>query len=140
MHFLLKTANFCQFFFFYFFYFHHKGFLYGQKITRRRKKSFFLCFKIGPNGTGKWVAAVMSSHLVFFLYKMGNYTVLDKSSMIWKNAHRQGKLKKIGHISKTQKFQWAYLFISSSQNLLRMEFRGNIFFNTSVCADSSQNH
>ena len=33
-------------------------------------------YQIGPNGTGKWVVEVISSHLVFFLYKMKHSTVL----------------------------------------------------------------
>ena len=31
---------------------------------------------IGPNGTGKCVVEVMSSQLVFFMYKMGHSSVV----------------------------------------------------------------
>ena len=40
--------------------------------------------KIGPNQTGKWVVEVMSSHLVFFLYKMGHSTTLPSPATLIK--------------------------------------------------------
>ena len=43
-----------------------------RKITKNFTKKIL---KIGPNGTRKWVVEIKSSHLVFFLYKMGHSTV-----------------------------------------------------------------
>ena len=49
----------------------------GQKVTQHERKGQINSekkFQIRmKNGTRKWVVEVMSSHLVFFLYKMGHY-------------------------------------------------------------------
>ena len=69
---------------------------------------------IGPNGTGKWVVAAMSSHLVFFLNKMEHSTVMCNASPIMCNFFfyiilQQIKIHPLKKMDKTVELQGDFL-------------------------------